>query len=775
MTQKQNPAQQVQRQYEKLKALHLHATKLAETQNIKEIAEHTVDAMYTALGLERNYFMIIEDENLSVISIKSERVKEHHLDPTKDPMYTVPLTGNSVTARAATSKKSLLVQDVLKDPEWENVYDIPEDQVRRCEVAVPVIVSNEVVAVLHTESHLPNYYNEQDLELLETLASHVGSAIQRIRLLEEQIQYEAKLEALHMHANKLADASSFEEIEAYTKEALRNTVRPDMLSWGDLGFVEGDVIKYEAPTEYPLDGPGIIVRAVRTGETQIVTDTREDVDFIGIHMDERTWSRITEEERKRQTEFRELGEEQVLSEIEVPVKIGDTVIAVIGGESTELNSFNKQDQELLETLASHVGSAIQRIRLLEEQIQYEAKLKALHQHAIQLSKAEDIDEIADCTVDAMSNTLGYYAGLFCMVETDHIRSLRSLGDYTYIPDPIPLDSLGLINKTVRTGETQFVNDTRLDMDYRTSGTRYLSEIDVPLIIEDKVMGVLNIESLELNAFTEQDQILLETLGNHVTSAIMRLQHYDERERVQQELAVERVRVEQADELSRLKNQFISTATHELRTPVTSILGFLEIVLDYSSKELPGSVRKDLGVVFRNALRLVDMTNDLLDVQRITSGRFEITLEQVDLVNTLNEVVEELTPLFNEKQQVLVVEAPGVLSVNVDEVRISQLFINLIRNANKFTPEEGNITVKVEPVEGHVQVSVKDSGIGLREEDIGKLFKPFPAIRHGVNVSSTGLGLAICKGIVDLHEGEIWVESDGPGTGSTFIVIIPVNQ
>jgi len=191
-----------------------------------------------------------------------------------------------------------------------------------------------------------------------------------------------------------------------------------------------------------------------------------------------------------------------------------------------------------------------------------------------------------------------------------------------------------------------------------------------------------------------------------------------------------------------------------------------------NQDLPEIVKDDLNVVFRNSIRLVTLTNDLLDVQRITSGRFEIHREQVDLVNTLNEVVEELTPLFNEKQQVLSVVAPGELGVEVDELRISQLLINLLRNANKFTPEHGNVTVSVESIEGNVLVTVKDTGIGLSVEDLGKLFKPFPGIHHGLGVSSTGLGLAICKGIVDMHNAMIWAESEGLGKGSTFTVKLP---
>lgn len=129
-------------------------------------------------------------------------------------------------ARAATSKKSVLVPDNREDPEWESIVGKkPEDYTWRCEVAVPVMVSNEVLAVLHAESPNPNDYNEQDVELLETLASHVASAIQRIRLLEAQHNYEIKLIALHQYANLLSKASNINEIADYTVSAMKNTSR----------------------------------------------------------------------------------------------------------------------------------------------------------------------------------------------------------------------------------------------------------------------------------------------------------------------------------------------------------------------------------------------------------------------------------------------------------------------------------------------------------------------------------------------------------------------
>ena len=807
-------------QYEtKLEALHMHTSKLAEAGNLQEIEDHTIDAMANTLGFSWAIFGIIEDNLLKFTIPKS-------LGGSGDPLD-LSLDGPGLMIRAIRTGETQLIADVRKDVDYigphmnestrKKLESTHSKRVERAhsqlgdrtpalsELDVPVKIDQVVVGVMCAESIELNAFTIQDQKLLETLANHVASAIQRIRLQEEQIQYEDKLETLHVLANKLSNASNIEEIVMYSKEAAESILKPDRGDWGGLGLVEVNRIVFGRGDWLPLDGPGVTVRAVNTGESQLVNDNRKDIDHVGVGMDENTWLKIPEEERKVIQQHQERGEGLSLSSIYVPVKIEDNVIGTLGGESLEVNAFTEQDQKLLETLAGHVASAIQKIRLLEANLQYEAKLEALHLHTSKLADSENIEEITDYTLEAMENTLGFTWASMDLVEDNFITiviqsrsGLRSRTD----TDPKPIDSPGITTRAVRTGETQLVNDVRKDVDYvgvfmddnklaklpddsrqfilnarKYGGEEYrsLSEIEVPVKIGQTVVAILGAESLELNAFTEQDKNLLETLANHVASAMMRFQHNKERELVQQELALERVRVEQADELSRLKNQFISTATHELRTPVTSILGFLELVLDYSSQDLPDTVRKDLNVVFRNAMRLVDMTNDLLDVQRITSGRFAVNLEQVDLVNTLNEVVEELTPLFDEKKQALVVEVPSQLSVNVDEIRISQLFINLLRNANKFTPVEGNIVVKVEPFESHVQISVKDSGIGLSEEDIEKLFKPFPGIRHGVNVSSTGLGLAICKGIVDVHLGVIWVESDGPGEGCTFIVRLPVNQ
>jgi len=801
------------RAYEaKLEALHAHANILSNVNSIDDIADYTLDTMENTLGFTWASFNYVED-NFITTSITSRSGSRTRIDTMRH------IDSPGIGTRAARTGETQLANDTRKDIDYvgvfmnENTFTKLDENTQKTilqnrelggagwnslsEIEVPAKIDQKVVAILGVESLDLNAFTEQDQKLLETLASHVASAIQRIRLLEERIQYEAKLEALHAHANILSNVTSIDKIADYTLDTMENTLG---FTWASFNYVEDNFIttvitsrsgsRTRDDSMKHIEWPGISNRAIRTGETQLVNDTRLDIDYVGVFMNENTFSKLDKNIQKVILHNRELGGAgwDSLSEIEVPVKIDQKVVAILGAESLDLNAFTEQDQKLLETLASHVASAIQRIRLLEEHIQHEVKLKTLHVHASKLADATSIEEVEEHTLEAIRNTLDNFA----WVSILYVKDNYIIGESW----KMPIQGPGISTRAARTGETQLIADTRKDVDYigvhMGESTKSsledplrkiimrekrlaLSEIEVPVKVGQSVVAVLGGESLELNSFNEQDQELLETLASHVASSIQRIRFQEERERVQQELVLERVRVEQANELDRMKNQFISTATHELRTPVTSIIGFLELVLDYSSEELPDTVRQDLNIVFRNAMRLVDMTNDLLDVQRITSGRFEITLEEVELINTLNEVIEELTPLFDDKQQTLIVNAPNELKVAVDETRISQLFINVLRNANKFTPEEGTIEITVEPSESYVQISIKDSGIGLSEEDIGKLFKPFPFIQHEVEVSSTGLGLAISKGIVDMHNGEIWAESEGKGMGSTFFIKIPLKE
>jgi signal transduction histidine kinase/DNA-binding response OmpR family regulator/HAMP domain-containing protein len=230
-------------------------------------------------------------------------------------------------------------------------------------------------------------------------------------------------------------------------------------------------------------------------------------------------------------------------------------------------------------------------------------------------------------------------------------------------------------------------------------------------------------------------------------------------------ATERVRLE------RLKSEFVATASHELRSPLTSIKGFVELLS--SSKELNDRQREFVEIIQLSTNRLVDLVNDLLDVARVEAGRVEVHRRPTDLADLVREVALLLRPRLDGKDQRLELDLPSTLPrALVDPSRIRQVLTNLLTNAHLYTPEGGHIAVGLRAGERSVALTVTDDGRGMTPEELEHAFDRFYRGAHdGDGGPGTGLGLAIVHSLVELHGGTIEVRS-APGEGTTFEVSLP---
>jgi len=558
-----------------------------------------------------------------------------------------------------------------------------------------------------------------------------------IRDISERARYQRRLEALHRHAAALASAETIDEVAGLTRESLYNVLG---FIRGSLALVEGSILNHkyrwglDSTEEFvmSLNGPGLTVEVVNTGESIRLGNVHENELFVGG-----------------------VGAPVTFSELAVPVKVSGKVVAVINIESKVRDAFSEDDQRLVETLASHVAGALSRIK-------YRDRLSALHSFALTLSKLGSLEMIAVETLRFIEEAFEYPYSAFGVVRDDALW-------FPYISkEPLPLDfnlplsGLGLTVKAVRTGLTQVSNDVLSDPDYVLSlsaDCNVWSEVCVAVLVQDKPVAVIDVQSVRRDAFSAEAVRLLELLGKHVSARLTTLM-----------LEIERIRVEQEQELGRLKTRFMSTATHELRTPLASIQGYTELI-QMDEENLSETQRQYFTVIQRNVHRLTKLTDDLLDQQRLEEGRTMLNQEQVNVMDLLEAVRSEFIPIIAKKNQTLEVNGENAV-VQMDRLRVIQVLVNLLSNAYKFSPEGYEIVVDVVETGEGVQFSVSDHGVGIREEDMGKLFTPFPGILVDGNVSGTGLGLSICKGIVELHGGEIWAESEGKGKGSTFSFTIP---
>ena len=232
-------------------------------------------------------------------------------------------------------------------------------------------------------------------------------------------------------------------------------------------------------------------------------------------------------------------------------------------------------------------------------------------------------------------------------------------------------------------------------------------------------------------------------------------------------------------LDRLKDEFVSLASHELRTPMTAIKSYLWLFLEDSKNTLSEKQRRYLERAYSSTDRLINLVNDMLNVSRIESGRMVLDPQLSDLAKIVQDVIGEILPAA-QKQEVEMTYKAGnsqMPSVFVDINKIKQVLINLIGNSVKFTPPGGKIIVSVSVQDNMIITSVTDTGKGVSKEDLPKLFQKFGIIESNYlvkqNIQGTGLGLYISKSIVELHGGKMWVQSDGKDRGSTFSFGLPI--
>ena len=233
------------------------------------------------------------------------------------------------------------------------------------------------------------------------------------------------------------------------------------------------------------------------------------------------------------------------------------------------------------------------------------------------------------------------------------------------------------------------------------------------------------------------------------------------------------------ELDQMKTDFISIASHQLRTPLTAIKGYSSMILEGTYGDTSLKIKGAVDKIFQYAQRLIYIVNDLLDVSRIEQGRFQLALEEVKIANVLKDVVEELRTNAQKKNLDLSFNVSiddAEVKIKADPSKIRQVLTNLVDNAIKYTPS-GYVKAELQRVGATVLISVKDSGAGISPETLSNLFQKFTRAKNvaKLHTDGSGLGLYIAKQIIDAHQGKIWAESTGEGHGSRFCVELPIGN
>jgi signal transduction histidine kinase/CheY-like chemotaxis protein len=344
-----------------------------------------------------------------------------------------------------------------------------------------------------------------------------------------------------------------------------------------------------------------------------------------------------------------------------------------------------------------------------------------------------------------------------------------------------------------TGEPMLVNkdlqEWRLQQGIEAIGVPAASYLGVPIPIGDENLGVLSVQSTEQeNRFNENDLRLLTTIASSVGVALRNATLFEDVRTAKME--AEKA-TKQAEKANDAKSAFLSTVSHELRTPLTSVLGFTKIIRKrLDEKIFPVTIKAEpktektikqvsdnLNVVISEGERLTHLINDVLDLAKIEAGKMEWNFEQVSMAEVAERAIAATSALFDQKPLKLEKEIDLDLSpIKGDKDKLIQVIINLISNAVKFT-DNGTITCRVFNKKNEQVVSISDTGIGIAPEDYKAVFEQFKQVGGDTltdKPKGTGLGLPICKQIVEHHGGRIWLESER-GKGSTFFFALPSKE
>jgi signal transduction histidine kinase/CheY-like chemotaxis protein len=281
-------------------------------------------------------------------------------------------------------------------------------------------------------------------------------------------------------------------------------------------------------------------------------------------------------------------------------------------------------------------------------------------------------------------------------------------------------------------------------------------VAVPMVAESQVIGVLAVVD-KPGGFTDEDESFLVLFASQSAIAVLNSQLF-----------------ENTKSLDRLKSEFVAVVSHEIRTPLTSVKGAIELLSDERYFKNNDQQVKLLAIAHANTERLLVLIGDILDFSKLESGSMPMHFERLRLEPVVTQATQNLRTLMEERKIQLEIEmASDLPELMIDPNRIAQVVTNLLSNAIKFSPAEGRLEVMVEHWEGCVRVGIRDCGEGIAPENLPKLFKKFTQIDSTSTrrAGGTGLGLVICKGIVEQHGGQMSVESV-VGQGSTFYFTLP---
>lgn len=663
-----------------------------------------------------------------------------------DKVGPIPMerTGISLSEYVLSTGLPQVFGDIQRDRESLPVPGVTIGAPVRSWLGIPLVVRNATIGVLSVQSDLPDKFGEEQARLVGQVGNQLAVALDNARLFSTVQNYAADLEKrVAERTAQLAREHERTETLLGIITELSTSLDMDIVLTRTLAVInetvkaEHSLIMLLLPEEQNLYLRASIGYATPTPKGGKVSSFKRNEGLAGWVIGQRQAVLIPDLLEDDRWEQHEDQTKQHRSAMGVPLLMGEDILGALLLFHRQTDQFTPDQLDLVQTTAKQIAVAInnaQLFNLIRDQAERLGDM--LRQQHIETSRSQAILEaVADgvLVTDAKRGITLFNASAEQILGLSRNQVLgRSLEHFT-----------GLFGKAAHTWVEKIKTWSEDPSSYRT-GDIYAEQIE----LEDTRVVSVHLSPVRLrNDF----------LGT--VSTFRDISHQVE--------------------VDRLKSEFVATVSHELRTPMTSIKGYVEVLLMGAAGNLTEQQVHFLDIVKANTERLAILVNDLLDVSRIEAGRVELTIQPLDLPKLGQNAVSDLVRRTKEEHKPMQVrlEAPSELPrANGDPDRVRQILDNLLENAYYYTPENGQITLRMYKDGDEVQIDVKDNGIGILPKDQSRVFERFfrgedPLV---LATSGTGLGLSIVQRLIEMHKGRIWFTSTGlPGEGSTFSFTLPV--
>jgi signal transduction histidine kinase len=703
----------------------------------------------------------------------------------------LPVTRGLAAGRAVLDRTPVHIPDLLEASD----HQFPEGRALarrfglRTVLAVPLLRDGLTMGAIVIRRREMRPFTEQQIALLETFADQAVIAIENARLFEELErrnrdlaealeQQTATAEILRVIATSPTDLESV--LDAVAENAARLCDTPDAVIERVEDGVFRPVASYGAGSVFtapvPLDRGSVAGRSILDRQTLHIADIAAEPD------DEFPISKPPHVKSGHRTML-------AAPLLRQGVSIGAIVI-----RRTEVRPFTDQQISMLETFADQAVIAIENARLFEELQQRNRELvesnrqvtEALEQQA---ATAEVLRVIASSPTDllAVLHAVVESAARLCeagnitiwRVAGDELERMASLlGDYPAQPpgSRAPITRGVMSGRAIIEKRTLHVPDifAELDTEFTDVGSarwahsayRPRSFLAIPLLRQDAAIGTLVVSRGEIRPFSDAQVALLETFADQAAIAIENTRLFEQLQQANAQLA----------EASQHKSDFLANMSHELRTPLNAIIGYSEMLQEEAEEIGEPAFIPDLQKVNAAGKHLLGLINDILDLSKIEAGRMDLFVESFEVRQMVRDVEAIVRPLVDKNSNTLVVQATDDIGImQADQTKVRQVLFNLLSNAAKFT-DHGTITLTVAKVtDDWLTFAVADTGIGMTEEQLGRLFEAFSQAEASTRskYGGTGLGLAISRAFCRMMGGDLTVES-AYGEGSSFTVRLPIS-